>query len=82
MKKAIIRFKEITKSKRGYEVYYKEIPKILLRYYFYKLNKKGCWDIEIIDIEDIAKMVDRMFKNYELFEKCTDNPYKHIPRID
>ena len=42
MKKVIIRFKERTKTRRGYEVYYKEIPKILLKYYFHKLNKRGC----------------------------------------
>ena len=29
MKKAIIRFKERINTRRGYEVYYKEIPKIL-----------------------------------------------------
>lgn len=90
MKKAIIRFKEITKGKRGYEVYYKEIPKILLRYYFHKLNKRGCWDIEVIDIENIAKTVDRMFKNATSEEleyiqndrKITRDYINHIPRID
>ena len=76
MKKAIIRFKEITKGKRGYEVYYKEIPKILLRYHFHKLNKRGCWDIEIIDMEDIAKKIDECYK---ISSEDIDN---HIPRID
>lgn len=74
MKKSIIRFKERTKTRRGYEVYYKEIPKILLRYHFYKLNKKGCWNIEVIDPEDIAKKV------YESYNSVDIN--NHIPRID
>ena len=76
MKKAIIRFKERVKTRRGYEVYYKEIPKLLLRYYFHKLNKKGCWDIEIIDIEDIAKKIDEC---YSINSSDIDN---HIPHID
>ena len=57
MKKVIIRFKEINKSKRGYEIYYKEIPKILTKYYFHKLAKKECWDIEIIEPEDIQNLL-------------------------
>lgn len=76
MKKAIIRFKERVKTRRGYEIYYKEIPKFLLRYYFHKLNKRGCWDIEIIDIEDIAKKID------ECYSFNSEDINKHIPRID
>ena len=93
MKKAIIRFKERTKTRRGYEVYYKEIPKILIRYYFHKLNKRGCLDIEIIDIEDIAKKVYEPLKifnecnNYEDINHWISEPVisindKHIPHID
>lgn len=76
MKKSIIRFKERVKTRRGYEVYYKEIPKILTRYYFHKLNKRGCWDIEIIDIEDIAKKID------ECYKISSEDMANHIPRID
>lgn len=76
MKKVIIRFKERVKTRRGYEVYYKEIPKLLLRYHFHKLNKKGCWDIEIIDIEDIAKKID------ECYKVSSEDNNNHIPRID
>ena len=76
MKKVIIRFKERVKTRRGYEVYYKEIPKLLLRYHFHKLAKKGCWDIEIIDIEDIAKKIDEC---YSINSSDIDN---HIPHID
>ena len=76
MKKAIIRFKERINTRRGYEVYYKEIPKILLRYYFHKLAKRGCWDIEIIDIEDIAKKIDEWYKI------SSEDMANHIPRID
>lgn len=76
MKKAIIRFKQRINTRRGYEVYYKEIPKILIRYYFHKLNKKGCWDIEIIDIEDIAKKID------ECYKISSEDINNHIPRID
>ena len=76
MKKVIIRFKERVKTRRGYEVYYKEIPRILLRYYFHKLNKKGCWDIEIIDMEDIVKKID------ECYKISSEDIDHHIPRID
>lgn len=48
MKKVIIQFKEPI-NERNYEIYYKEIPKILVRVYFKILVKKKCWDIEIID---------------------------------
>ena len=94
MKKAIIRFKERTKSRRGYEVYYKEIPRILIRYYFHKLNKRGCWDIEVIDIEDIAKKVyeplklfDNFNTNYDDIDHWISYPVisindNHIPHID
>ena len=76
MKKVIIRFKERVNLRKGYEVYYKEIPKLLLRYYFHKLNKKGCWDIEIIDIEDIAKKID------ECYSISSEEINNHIPHID
>ena len=76
MKKVIIRFKERVKTRRGYEVYYKEIPKLLLRYHFHKLNKKGCWDIEIINIEDIAKKID------ECYSFKSEDINNHIPIID
>ena len=76
MKKVIIRFKERVKTRRGYEVYYKEIPKFLLRYHFHKLSKKGCWDIEVIDIEDIAKKID------ECYKISSEDINNHIPRID
>ena len=76
MKKSIIRFKERVKTRRGYEVYYKEIPKILTRFYFRKLGKKGCWDIEIIDMEDIAKKID------ECYKISSEDINNHIPRID
>ena len=76
MRKVIIRFKEKVNLRKGYEVYYKEIPKFLLRYYFHKLNKKGCWDIEVIDIEDIAKKID------ECYSFNSENIDNHIPRID
>ena len=76
MKKVIIRFKERVNARRGYEVYYKEIPKFLLRYYFHKLNKKGCWDIEIVEIEDIAKKID------ECYNINSSDINNHIPHID
>lgn len=76
MKKTIIRFKERINTRRGYEVYYKEIPKILLRYYFHKLAKRGCWDIEVIEIEDIARKIDESYKI------SSEDMANHIPRID
>ncbi len=93
MKKVIIRFKERVKTRRGYEVYYKEIPKFLLRYHFHKLNKKGCWDIEVINPEDIAKKVYeplKLFDNfkYEDIDHWISEPVisinndNHIPHID
>lgn len=75
MKKAIIRFKERVKTRRGYEVYYKEIPKFLLRYHFHKLAKKGCWDIEIVDLEELKKKLETTSLSSEDLEK-------HVPRID
>lgn len=74
MKKTIIRFKEPI-SYTKYEVYYKEIPKILTRYYYRKLGKKGCWDIETIDPEDLWKK----FKTRSYSSEDIDN---HVPRID
>ena len=56
--------------------YYKEIYKILFRYHFHKLNKRGCWDIEIIDLEDIAKKID------ECYKISSEDMANHIPRID
>ena len=47
MKRVIIKFKEPI-NERHFEIYYKEIPAILTRFYFRKLAKKKCWDIEII----------------------------------
>ena len=76
MKKVIIRFKERVRNRRGYEIYYKEVSQLLLKYHFHKLAKKGCWDIEIIDMEDIAKKIDEYY-TYNSFD--IDN---HIPRID
>lgn len=66
MKKVIIRFKEPTK--KGYEVYYKEIPKIMTRFYFKRLADKRCMDMEIIDDKKIEKIIDEN--------------YNHIPYID
>lgn len=75
MQKIIIRFKEPIYYTK-FEVFYKEIPKILTRYYFRKLAKRGCWDIEIIDIEDIAKKIDGCYKI------SSEDINNHIPRID
>lgn len=75
MKRMIIKFKEKTKSRRGYTTYYKDIPKILTRYYFRRLTRKGCWDIELINPDELWKeFKSRSFSNEEI-----DN---HIPRID
>lgn len=74
MKKVIIRFKERVNLRKGYEVYYKEVSKLFLRYHFHKLTKKGCWDIEVIDMEDIAKKIDECYTPEDY-----DN---HIPHID
>ena len=54
MQKIIIRFKEPI-SYTKFDIFYKEIPKILTRYYFRKLAKKGCWDIEVVDLEELKK---------------------------
>lgn len=75
MKKVIIRFKERVRNRRGYEIYYKEVYQLLLKYHFHKLSKKGCWDIEAIDIEDIAKKIDECYK---ISSEDIDN---HIPHI-
>lgn len=81
MKKAIISFKQRSKSLIGCAgVYYKEIPKILVRFYFRKLAKRGCWDIKIIDIEDIAK--DKAKNLDELYIISSEDINNHIPRID
>lgn len=72
MKKTIIKFTEPVTAIKC-EVYYKEIPKILTKYYFRKLAKKGCWNIEIIDPEDLW----RSFKH-----RCFEDEDNHIPRID
>ena len=74
MQKIIIRFKEPI-SYTKFEIFYKEIPKILTRYYFRKLAKKGCWDIEVVDLEELKKKLDTTSLSSEDLEK-------HIPRID
>lgn len=74
MQKIIIRFKEPI-SYTKFEIFYKEIPKILSRYYFRKLAKRGCWDIEIVDLEELKKKLENVSFNSEDIEK-------HIPRID
>lgn len=73
MKRVIIRFTEPVTAVKC-EVYYKEIPKILARYYYRKLARKGCWNIEIIEPEELWKK----FKT-----RCyPENVEDHIPRID
>lgn len=74
MQKIIIRFKEPI-SYTKFEVFYKEIPKILTRYYFRKLAKRGCWDIEVVDLEELKKKLEGTSFNSEDIEK-------HVPRID
>ena len=74
MQKIIIRFKEPI-SYTKFEVFYKEIPKILTRYYFRKLAKRGCWDIEVVDLEELKKKLETTSLNSEDLEK-------HVPRID
>lgn len=74
MQKIIIRFKEPI-SYTKFEIFYKEIPKILTRYYFRKLAKKGCWDIEVVDLEELKKKLETTSLNSEDLEK-------HVPRID
>lgn len=56
MKRVIIRFKQPINELK-YEIYYKEIPKILSRYYYYKLSKKKCWDIEILSEDDLKNLL-------------------------
>lgn len=74
MQKIIIRFKEPI-SYTKFEIFYKEIPKILTRYYFRKLAKRGCWDIEVVDLEELKKKLDSVSFNSEDLEK-------HVPIID
>lgn len=74
MQKIIIRFKEPI-SYTKFEVFYKEIPKILTRYYFRKLAKRGCWDIEVVDLEELKKKLETTSLSSEDLEK-------HVPRID
>lgn len=74
MQKIIIRFKEPI-SYTKFEIFYKEIPKILTRYYFRKLSKRGCWDIEVVDLEELKKKLETTSLNSEDIEK-------HVPRID
>lgn len=74
MQKIIIRFKEPI-SYTKFEIFYKEIPKILTRYYFRKLGKRGCWDIEIVDLEELKKKLETTSLSSEDIEK-------HVPRID
>ena len=74
MQKIIIRFKEPI-SYTKFEIFYKEIPKILTRYYFRKLAKRGCWDIEVVDLEELKKKLETTSLNSEDLEK-------HVPRID
>lgn len=74
MQKIIIRFKEPI-SYTKFEIFYKEIPKILTRYYFRKLAKRGCWDIEVVDLEELKKKLETTSLSSEDLEK-------HVPRID
>ena len=74
MQKIIIRFKEPI-SYTKFEVFYKEIPKILTRYYFRKLAKRGCWDIEVVDLEELKKKLKTTSLNSEDIKK-------HVSRID
>ena len=92
MKRTIIRFKEPV-STRHYEIFYKDVPKILVRHHIKKLEKKKCWDIEIITDEEIERMLDEeYYKNLDMTKKlldnCCDMEYyyegmeNHIPYID
>lgn len=74
MQKIIIRFKEPI-SYTKFEIFYKEIPKILTRYYFRKLAKRGCWDIEVVDLEELKKKLETTSLSSEDLEK-------HVSRID
>lgn len=85
MKRTILRFKEPV-STRHYEIFYKDIPAILTKFYIKKLQHKKCWDIEIITNEEIEKTLDEQYyKKLDLNKNQLDEFYeidKHIPHID
>lgn len=92
MKRTIIRFKEPV-STRHYEIFYKDVPAILTKWHIKKLQKKKCWDIEIVDNEEIERMLDEQYyknldKTMTMIDNIHDMEYhyegieNHIPRID
>lgn len=85
MKRTILRFKESV-SARHYEVFYKDVLKCLTRFHIKRLERKKCWDIEIIDAEEIEKILDEQYyKKINCEKKELDEFYdieKHIPFID
>lgn len=85
MKRTILRFKEPV-SARHYEIFYKDVPKFLTKFCIKRLERKKCWDIEIITDEDIERILDEQYykkRNHE--KKELDEFYdmeNHIPFID
>lgn len=59
MKKVIFKYKKPRKFKflneMHYILYCEEKPKILWKHYLNKLVKKGCYDIEIRDYDNLSK---------------------------
>lgn len=85
MKRTILRFKESV-STRHYEVFYKDVLKFLTRFHIKRLERKKCWDIEIITEEEIERILDEQYyKKLDLNKNQLDEFYeidKHIPHID
>lgn len=83
-KRVILRFKEPV-SATHYDIYYKDVPAILVRYYFKKLARKKCWDIEIIEEDELEHIVNSHYEHaseYVSDDIDEENIYSHIPRID
>ena len=83
-KRVILRFKEPI-SETHYDIYYKDVPAILVRYYFKKLAKKQCWDIEVIEDDELERIINSHYEHaseYVSDDIDEENIDSHIPRID
>ena len=83
-KRVILRFKQPI-SATHYDIYYKDVPAILCRYYYKRLAKKKCWDIEIIEEDELEEIVNSHYNHaseYVSDDIDFDELDSHIPRID
>ena len=93
MKRTILRFKEPI-STRHFEIFYKDVPKFLTKFHIKRLERKKCWDIEIITDEEIERILDEEYykkrdMTLKMIDNCCDMEWdferdatQHIPHID